>query len=88
MKPRLKFPAQLTTEDEYIWGWVHGGWYRRFGKFPTETFGPDRRDADLMWKLSTYTKVGHPPVVHIALCVDLDFNWSDLSPFVEFEPRP
>jgi hypothetical protein len=62
---RRQYPAALTPEDEYIFGRVHGGWYRRFGRFPTESFGPDRRDADLMLEAQQCAKGGGPASIDV-----------------------
>jgi hypothetical protein len=80
MNPRLQ-SAPLTTQDQLIWNWLCELQFSRYqirGRFRAG-MSDDRRDADLMWKLSTYTHVAHPPVIHILLRVDPTFDFSDFE---------
>jgi len=76
--------APLTQEDFDIWDRLS----EPHGKYQVGVplWGYticDRRDADLMWKLSTYTTPGHLPVIHLLLRVDENFHLPDLLPFAE-----
>jgi hypothetical protein len=77
--------APLTKEDGEIWARIVNRSGRCFsswdaGRYHRVTLGADRRDGDLMWKLSTYMMPGHSPIAHRMLRVDPDFRWLDLLP--------